>query len=319
MRIPFFNKLLLDFSAGGGNGGGSVGSGSHLPPRKGGGSVSGKTSSGKSSSSSNTGKSSKSTSGKSSLGKGSTTRYGNGGGKTITIPSGQLFAGRTEGGGTRSQIWGSRRYGSGYPGYGYYDTGVSNRPFPFFFWPVVWGPGYNPYAPYIYNNEYGQPGNNTRPGGPQATAVFHSNSTNATMTIFHVISDNATVASLMSDISANCSAWLVTSSITNSTTALPTPSNTTLQKPEQVVQYYRASSVTLMLDGYNNTAIFAPANTTADVALPAGIDLQLSECLNATIGRAVPLVDSGLAKMPAQGVVTLLVLAVFLVRATVLY
>ena len=41
-------------------------------------------------------------------GKTSATAYGSGGGKAITIPSGSLFAGRTAGGGERSQVFGSR-------------------------------------------------------------------------------------------------------------------------------------------------------------------------------------------------------------------
>jgi hypothetical protein len=36
------------------------------------------------------------------------TSYGSGGGKPITIPRGQLFAGRTAGGGTRSEVYGNR-------------------------------------------------------------------------------------------------------------------------------------------------------------------------------------------------------------------
>lgn len=38
----------------------------------------------------------------------SATSYGSGGGKASTIPSGQIFAGRIEGGGTRDQVFGSR-------------------------------------------------------------------------------------------------------------------------------------------------------------------------------------------------------------------
>ncbi|KAG6848285.1 hypothetical protein H0H93_001526 [Arthromyces matolae] len=41
------------------------------------------------------------------------------------------------GGGTRNQVFGSRLYGSGYPGI--VGAGVAGRGFPFYFWPVVWG------------------------------------------------------------------------------------------------------------------------------------------------------------------------------------
>lgn len=38
----------------------------------------------------------------------SASAYGYGGGKSIIIPAGQLFAGRSAGGGTRDQIYGTR-------------------------------------------------------------------------------------------------------------------------------------------------------------------------------------------------------------------
>lgn len=47
-------------------------------------------------------------SGKVPAGKNTATAYGSGGGKVITIPSGSLFSGRTAGGGSRSQVFGSR-------------------------------------------------------------------------------------------------------------------------------------------------------------------------------------------------------------------
>jgi len=85
----------------------------------------------------------------------SATSYGGGGGKSMTIPSGQLFAGRTFGGGTRSEVYGNRfvvnrkcssslliffiprQYGSGYPGIS--GRAMAGRGFPFVFWPLAWG------------------------------------------------------------------------------------------------------------------------------------------------------------------------------------
>ncbi|KAJ7113892.1 hypothetical protein C8R44DRAFT_795929 [Mycena epipterygia] len=288
---------------------------SSLSRRKGGG-KSGSSSAGKGSSSStgksgssttsNTGKTSSSTKGGSSAAssKGpsgiissggvsrSITRYGFGGGKIVTIPSGQLFAGRTEGGATRNQIWGTRVYGSGYPGMS--TRGVNGRGFPFFFWPLVWATGlhYAASAGYLHTDEYGQPNNSSRPGGPMASAVFQSNSTPGTT--FRLVADNMTVTALITDIAANCSSFLVPESL-NITAAALNVSAADAQKPEEVVQYYRASSVALSLDGYNNTAIFAAdsnsTTTTADTPLPVGIDVKLLDCLNNTIGLAVPLVN----------------------------
>ncbi|KAJ7302336.1 hypothetical protein DFH08DRAFT_74072 [Mycena albidolilacea] len=285
-----------------------------ITPRKGGGASSGGRSGGTSSSSSggksggttsssSGGKGSSGTTGKasSSSSSSSTSRkttpistggstksvstYSSGGGKSITIATGQLFGGRTAGGATRNSVYGSRSYGSGYPGY--YGRGVANLGFPFWFWPVAWGSGigYGANSAYLHTDEYGQPDNSSRPGGPLAMAAFQSNSTGTT---FRLVADNNTVADLMTDITTNCSQFLTAASI-NAT--LPTPFSNASGAPEQVVQYYRASSVALTLDGYNNTAVFAPENSTADTPLPTGIDTNLLGCLNATIGIAVPLVD----------------------------
>jgi len=66
------------------------------------------------------------------------------------------------------------------------------------------------------------------------------------------------------------------------------------------VQFYRASSVALSLDGYNNTAALSDAVTSGnagpgnvtDTPLPERHDAGLLNCLNTTIGDAVPLIDS---------------------------
>ncbi|KAF8626492.1 hypothetical protein AX17_006547 [Amanita inopinata Kibby_2008] len=193
--------------------------------------------------------------------------FGGGGGPAMIIPSGQLFAGRPAGGGTRSQIYGTSQYGSGYPGV--IGRGTTERGFPFYFWPVVWvnGDGTGT-GSYLYPPDYGLPTNTSRPGGPLMTAAFVSNSQNNT---FRIIADNVT------------SPEAITAMTYNDTTQLP--------RPEQVIQYYRASSVVMTLDGYNNTAVLE-AQGTPDVPLPSNIDNGLLNCLNETIGGAVPLVDA---------------------------
>lgn len=67
-------------------------------------------------------------------------------------------------------------------------------------------------------------------------------------------------------------------------------------RPEQAIQYYRASSVVLTLDAYNDTALFisnassSPEDGDADHApLPKWVDRYLLDCVNQTIGLAVPL------------------------------
>ena len=118
------------------------------------------------------------------------------------------------------------------------------------------------------------------------TATFVSNSTPTT---FRVLSDNMTVTELILEIAANCSSSINNSS-SSSTPSAYADSLTALPQPEQAVQYYRASSVALTLDGYNNTGALGPEGT-PDTPLPTNIDTTLLTCLNETIGAAVPLVD----------------------------
>ncbi|KAJ7635285.1 hypothetical protein FB45DRAFT_482994 [Roridomyces roridus] len=310
MYVPFITELheTLVRRKGGGASSGGKGGGSSSSAGKGSSSSSGKgsSSSGSSRSGSSSSGSSRSGSSSSSSRPGGSTKsvpiagssqkvtgYTFGGGKVSNIPSGQPFAGRSQGGGNRNQIWGSRTYGSGYPGYS--GRGVSNLGFPFYFWPLVWGTtiGYGASGYLDESHEYGNPDNTTRPGGPQITAAWQSNSTTPPTTL-RVISDNTTVLSLMAAVSSNCSAYLLPSSITTdanaSTVALQF--NISNNKPEETVQYYRASSVALTLDGYNNSAVFAADNTTADTPLPDGIDAKMLDCVNQTIGMAVPLVGA---------------------------
>ncbi|KAF8137691.1 hypothetical protein EV363DRAFT_675516 [Boletus edulis] len=198
MFVPFITRSSrLERRKGGGGGGKSSGSSStgSKPTSSGSGSStsSGKKSSGTSSSTSGSEK--KTTVPVStSKGKSSASAYGWGGGSTVVITQGQPFAGRRAGGGTRNQIYGTRTYGSGYPGV--IGRGVAGRGFPFWYWPVVWGYG-APVGSYLRPSEYGDWYNTSRVGGPMAEATFTSNSTNTT---FHMLSDNSTVSSLISSI-----------------------------------------------------------------------------------------------------------------------
>lgn len=66
-----------------------------------------------------------------------------------------------------------------------------------------------------------------------------------------------------------------------------------MPQPEQAVQYYRASSIVLTLDGYNDsTALNASAGVNdTQTPLPSWVDTNLLDCLNQTISQAAPLVD----------------------------
>ncbi|KAG6829781.1 hypothetical protein H0H87_010296 [Tephrocybe sp. NHM501043] len=201
------------------------------------------------------------------------------------------------GGGTRSQVYGSRTYGSGYPGIT--GAGVAGRGFPFYFWPVVWGGAAGvETANYLHDDEYGHPNNTDRPGGPMAAAAFVSNYNN---TIFRVVSDNATIVALISDVTANCSS----SFNAGASSAFPSPYGGN-PGPEKAIQYYRASSVMLAIDGYNNSAVYSDG--ASDSPLPSNVDTNLLNCLNQTIGLAAPLIDGASmnASIPNLGLIGLI-------------
>jgi hypothetical protein len=126
---------------------------------------------------------------------------------------------------------------------------------------------------------------------------FQSKNTGST---FYVLSDKSTVESLIGSLKSNCSSHLNPTSTPKSPTAFTNKTSAPL--PEQALQYYRASSVVLTLNGYNDTAVL---NNTQDpnaskpgAPLPNGTDTTLLTCLNETIGLAVPLVDAGVQSGP---------------------
>lgn len=86
---------------------------------------------------------------------------------------------------------------------------------------------------------------------------------------------------------------------------LPPYASPPYSAPDQVVQYYRASTIALSMDGYNNTATFASNDGGQDAPLPTMSpgDLALLECLNSTIGQAAPLINGASSMtMPHLGI-----------------
>ncbi|KAG9088986.1 hypothetical protein FRC07_012437, partial [Ceratobasidium sp. 392] len=245
--------------------------------------------------------------------------YGAGGGSRSVITSG-AFAGRSIGGGTRNQVYGNSRYGSGYPyGGGSY---VNGRGFPFGYWPVYVPIGGG--AAYYGYHEYGPSSNSSRPGGQMQQALVRSsnwpaanarrwlvderqvkNGTNSTTTPVPVPVNNATASYYIvgdADSVAAVMQELVTICLAVNTTGTPVDDFNSTVHVEQAVQYYRASSFMLALTSYNNSASL-PSNappdnntaalpTTSDTALPPGTDLNFLTCLNNTIGSSIPIMDS---------------------------
>lgn len=210
--------------------------------------------------------------------------FGYGGGPITVIPADQPFSGRESGGGTRAEVYGNSFYGSGYPGYQH--RGVDGRGFPFVFWPVVFtAPAIGGGASYLYREvEYGGPDNTTRPGSALQQSTFYTS--NCT---FRLISDTTTSTYLYYAITRGCAL-----SVNGLLSSFPTTYDSSIYgRPEQAVQYYRASSVVLTLDGYNNTAALNDTEPVGPPApLPSTIDVDLLQCINATIGASVPLIGS---------------------------
>ncbi|KAG9121242.1 hypothetical protein FRC07_002885 [Ceratobasidium sp. 392] len=224
--------------------------------------------------------------------------FGRGGGSIATIESGTTFAGRSIGGASRGQIYGNRRYGSGYT-YDGTSTSVKGRGFPFGYWPnfipdVVHELGYLGYK------EYGPASNNSRPGGGMQYAVVRwskwppedpkASINNATAS-YYVVGDADSVEVVMDALVERCS-------VVNKT-AKAIDNDDPAVHDEQAVQYYRASSFMLALSSYNNTANLVSSGNKpppdTDTPLPAGTDKVFLTCVNATIADSIPILGDGSA------------------------
>ncbi len=126
--------------------------------------------------------------------------------------------------------------------------------------------------------EYVAPDNTTRPGGPLYKVSFASKDSPID-SIFQLLADNETLTPVIIDAGISCGGLLSPSYLS----AASPYQIAGLPAPEQAVQYYRASSVVLTLDGYNNTAVFSENEDTPDLSLPNNTDMSLMNCLNGVI------------------------------------
>jgi hypothetical protein len=147
--------------------------------------------------------------------------------------------------------------------------------------------------------------NGTRPGGPLSTAVVQP-LTPTVQDSYYLIGDESSVSVVLVSLISSCGIANVTvtntyingTSVLNETALVP--------HPEQVVQYYRASSFSLALSSYNNSAALlsrspasndsAPPPLSENTPLPGGINTTLFVCINATIAATVPLLDTDSGK-----------------------
>ncbi|KAJ3510941.1 hypothetical protein NLJ89_g4384 [Agrocybe chaxingu] len=188
-------------------------------------------------------------------------------------------------------------YGSGF--YDSNDTpGVFGRNFTFVFWPIAWPVAF---VPFLLAPELGPASNANRPGGVLMSLQIPSSKGSD---MFRVVSDEFTVDSLSDSVQDNCKDLIGTlSSAVNISDTVPQ----SFPQAEQVLYYYRASSVALTWDSLNDTAAMLQNYTVASAPGPS-VDTdayKLVECLNRTIVDTVPLFDSAFMKYQAPGGMTL--------------
>ncbi|KAJ1301907.1 hypothetical protein OPQ81_000747 [Rhizoctonia solani] len=226
-----------------------------------------------------------------------------GGGTIITIPSGSRFTGRQAGGASRDNVYGGSYYGSGYPYGSYGSSWVGGRPLPFYYWPVYVGP-----QEYYGSSEYGPANSTDRPGGPMYTiSVYTTDTKYNTSDVYRILGDQDSVATVLTALKSNCS-------VAGGTTFNYDPTSSdlahALPRVESIIQWYRASSFALSLDGYNNSAsAITPAalsNNTHHLAaalppatpLPSHLNRAFLDCVNYTTASSLPLVDTGFSNLP---------------------
>lgn len=162
--------------------------------------------------------------------------------------------------------------------------------FPFMFWPLF----FTPYPYYYASNQFGPANNDSRPGGDlQAFTLLPASETTNGATppsgnAFALYGDANSVADLVPILAQNCS------------TSTAYGANYTAD-PFNAVQYYRGDSFVLLLDGYNNSLPFINADQPDEsftvpqvppAPLPSTVNQTYLDCVNATVGAYVGLIDS---------------------------
>lgn len=254
--------------------------------------------------------------------------YSAGGGKPVVLAPPSVFAGRLAGGGTRDQVLGTRRYGSGYPYYSQdprYD-GVAGQPFPFGFWPIYW-------VGYGHGYEYGVNSTVTsqRPGGhltyiqliPNASSGWNTTVVNGVNETYWMIGDLDSLSTLFSILvdppNNKSSPYGCNVQNLGPYTFPPDPNSNSsdISLPfrfENVIQWYRSSSFALAYQGYNNTYATSPLNQTTGLGWNESVplpDQQLYspflDCINTTITAALPILNAPSPKLSTGAIVGIVI------------
>jgi hypothetical protein len=169
-------------------------------------------------------------------------------------------------------------------------------------WPISWGESYTALGGQEFEtfsspgDEAGSNMNNTninmamaRPGGLLAVAQVSTSDTSRwpeadpSNETYWIIGDRESLLFMMSNLVDRCH-------VTPQWPRLFDPKAVNGTRPENVIQYYRASSFALAHLSFNNSL----TSTTSDWApLPAPLDTsRFLKCINGTIGSALPIMDS---------------------------
>jgi hypothetical protein len=255
--------------------------------------------------------------------------YGGGSGETI---NGGIFTGRKSGRGTRNEIYGSARYGSGYGTYSVVEGGkmeytpdltlnVSGRDFPHGFPPLAFR-NYSGGDEYIGGQFSDYPGVTPSDldgfNSVQKLLIAQKDSQ-----VWFIVADGETVDVLSQVLRLPVSQGGCGSSpygpeivmeatgVASYSTAVSSDNYTGSYLPDgkawafpipvypwNVLQYYRGSSVALGSYVYNNTYAHDGNNNTDYWAMSqlntTGVDLEYLNCLNTTIAAVVPIVNPDL-------------------------
>lgn len=167
-----------------------------------------------------------------------------------------------------------------------------------------------------------------RPGGNLVSAIVQP-SYNTSSVTYRLVGDNSSVSAVFAAVVANCSVANNTNSIVAFTPSDDDDSSGPWPLPEQVIQWYRASSFALTLDGYNNTAALPSnqpsSNSTTnftrlgDTPLPTNLNMTFLNCVNYTTGASVPLMDPTSNKLNAAQITGIVVGGIFVAFAAVLF
>lgn len=215
------------------------------------------------------------------------------------------------GGGSRSQIPGTRSYGSGYP-YSEGDigeNGVVGQPFPFGFWPIYYG-GHSNSEEYGGQNETVE---SQRPGGDQVKVELMPNTNpsswnttaiNGVEETYWMIGDRESVAAMLSLLVDIPGLYPYGCGVRNNTLEVFNASDSANPANfENVIQWYRASSFALAFEGYNNTYALNDTYSLGwgdSTPLPPEVVYSpFLQCINNTITAALPILDQG--KPPLDG------------------